>query len=154
MRLVRVLKRSFINGSLREPGEEIVIGDDNARLGSNLIDVRLESEAAARGEVHLPAPEPVVPQAVFRTDLSQDITAAAGVPVFPTLESQKAFDEMTLGAKTQAEERKAQMTDLLPAPKEEPETEAVTITTPDGRVLRYDPKTNEYAVVSTPDPEG
>ena len=52
-----------------------------------MVDVRAESEAAARGET-LPEPvQEVHPQAVFRADLAHDVQASGAVPVFPQPES-------------------------------------------------------------------
>ena len=82
MKVVRFLKRSYINASIVEPGETVLMADD-ALIGPHMVDVRAESEAAARGET-LPEPVPEVhPQAVFRADLAHDVQASGAVPVFP-----------------------------------------------------------------------
>ena len=149
MRLLRFLKKSFVNGRIVEVGEEVMM-PDSFPLAPHIIDVRAHEDALARGETVAAPVYPTAPQAVFRTDLSHDITAAAGVPVFPTWESQKAFDEITISAKN--EQVKIAEQPLLAAP---PMTEAegaapqpMEITTPDGRKLRWSEDAKEYVPVS------
>ncbi len=101
MKLVRFLARSYADGRIIESGEEVMMPDDFP-MGRHTVDVGIENQAIASGELAAPVtrmpPMAVRPDAVFRTDLAYDITASAGVPVFPTWESQKAMDAMTIHA--------------------------------------------------------
>ena len=80
MKLIRFLRRSFHDGRIVEPGEEVLM-DDSVPLAPHMVDVRAESEAIARGEAP-PEPDLEMPDAgpVFRRDLAH----TAGMPVDET----------------------------------------------------------------------
>lgn len=99
MKLVRFLAKAYAGGRIVEAGEEVMMPDDFP-MGRHTVDVAEESEALANGHLNARitqmAPVENRPDAVFRTDLAHDITASAGVPVFPTWEAQKALDALTV----------------------------------------------------------
>lgn len=130
MRLVRFLKRSFVQGSLIEAGEERVLADE-VPLGPHMIDVQKESEMLMRG---ITPPEPVYPHSpttVYRTDLAYDITKAGGVPMYPSLAAREAQESNLLSKEDDTKPA------VLP---EQPEV----VTTPDGKVLRWNAERKTY----------
>lgn len=145
MKLVRYLRRSFVQGRLVEPGEELVLPDEFP-MAPHMVDVRAESEMLARGVM---PPEPVYthsPTTVYRTDLAYDITAAGGVPMYPSLAAREA-QESNLLSKEDDTKPAILPEEAMPMPLPE---QPMVVTTPDGVVLRWDMEKKTYVPEQPP----